>query len=242
METRKGNRHIEIMTWNAQRLTHTLREFRRLGSDTTLIECKRAGSGAHDDVYESITAFANMPEGGTIVLGVEEKAHFHVSGVADSHKLESQIVHKTRNAINPAPMLNFFPIHVEGKEVLVIEVVALSPSEKPARFHHKAYLRQSDGNYVTNSNDLHILQAEALREKQRIAYDSDIVEGTSTAELDLDILAAFIQSARQKSRQLAKITDDTRLLQVAQVTDRFGQLRLGGLYAMGSSRAQRFQR
>lgn len=53
-----------------------------------------------------------MPEGGTLILGVEETT------------------------------------------VLVVEVVPLSPERKSARSKNEAYLRQADGDYPMNDNDL----------------------------------------------------------------------------------------
>ena len=220
-------------TWNPTYVKNVIRELRRFGSDTTLIECKRAGNGAYDDVYESIAAFANMPEGGVLLLGVDEVANFRISGVSNSRKMESEIVDKVRQAIKPAPQLNFFHISVEGRTVLVIEVIALAPHHKPATFRQKAYLRQSDGDYIMNDNDKHMILVEGLHERQRVHYDTEVIVGTDKAELDSSFLSTYLKNARTSNARLAQITNDDQLLQIAGVTDREGQLRLGGLYALG---------
>lgn len=68
-----------------------------------------------------------MPEGGTLILGVEERADFQVLGVRDPAKLESGIADKVRQSIKPAPFLSFDHVSVEETTVLVVEVVPLSP-------------------------------------------------------------------------------------------------------------------
>lgn len=220
-------------SWTPAILQDTLRGLRRFGSDNTLIECKRAGNGVFDDSFESITAFANMPEGGTLLLGIDEVANFHISGVHKSNELESAIANKVRSAIKPSPQLNFFHISLEGATVLAVEVLPLAPRHKPARFKNRAYLRQSDGDYVMNVNDIHMILAEGLHERQREHHDSFIVEGTSVAELDPELKDVYVRNVRSKNTRLAHVSNEDLLLQTAGVTDREGQLRLGGLYSMG---------
>lgn len=221
------------MAWNATHLENVLRDLRRFGSDSTLIECKRAGNGVHDDTLESIAAFANMPEGGTLLLGVEENANFRVTGVDDPASMESDVANRVRQAIKPAPMLNFFPVSLSGRVVLVVEVVPLLPSQKPALFQKKAYLRQSDGDYVMNSNDLRMIHIAALHDRELVHHDVTILKGTSTSELDPNLVEEYLRTVREKNARVATITNDAQLLQVTHVTDSEGQLRLGGLYAMG---------
>lgn len=72
-----------------------------------------------------------MPQGGTIFLGVDENENFTVSGVWDVASLEQSVANQTRNAIEPAPQLNFTPVSVDGRDMLVVEVISLSPLENP---------------------------------------------------------------------------------------------------------------
>jgi ATP-dependent DNA helicase RecG len=45
------------------------------------LEVKRAQKGFPQHLYETISAFANHPEGGVIVLGVDESQQFALTGV-----------------------------------------------------------------------------------------------------------------------------------------------------------------
>ena len=90
------------MAWNSETLTRTVDYLRAFGSDTTLIECKRA-SGGIPKLGPTLCAFANMPEGGTILLGVDEQAGFKITGVSSPAKFEKDITSQNRNSVNPAP-------------------------------------------------------------------------------------------------------------------------------------------
>ena len=221
------------MTWNDVRLAETLAELRAFGDDTTLIECKTAAGGVPEDLGETLCAFANMPQAGTIILGVSERKGFEVTGVQNPAEMEKAVTSVNRTTVQPAPQLTFSHRTVDNKQVVVVEVTPLMPSEKPATFRNKAYLRQADGDYEMNSNDLKMLELSALTENQQTHFDFQTVPGTDTGVLDAEVLNEFIASVRQSRSRVARIDDDTQLLQVTNVTDNQGNIRLGGLYALG---------
>lgn len=221
------------MEWDENLLHKTLKQLRLFGDDTTLIECKRAKEGTPKNLGETLCAFANMPEGGTILLGVDERSGFRVTGVPDPAQLEKSVTSLCRNAVDPAPQVSFTHIKAYGKDVVVVTVYSLQPSEKPARYRGTAYLRQADGDYAMNSNDFRMLQISALHSSERENFDRRVLPGTSIAELDSTLLDTYLRNVRRNSTRLSKIDDDARLLQILNITDSDGNLRLGGLYALG---------
>lgn len=221
------------MSWNEQRLTATLAQLRRFGDDTTLVECKRAAGGLPESLGITICAFANMPQAGVILLGVDERQDFAVVGVARPAQLEKQVAHLSRTAVTPTPQLEFSHLNIDGRAVLVVEVMPLLPQEKPATVKHRAYLRQADGDYEMNSNDLRMLGIAALTENQQPQFDFTVLPGTDTAILDQEVLSGYLKNVRDSRSRLSSIDDDQRLLQMANVTDAQGQVRRAGLYALG---------
>ena len=221
------------MSWNDARLAETLAELRAFGDDTTLVECKTAAGGLPDNIGETLCAFANMPQAGTIILGVSERKGFEVTGVENPAEMEKAIASLNRNTVSPAPQLTFSHHIIDGKHVVVVEIAPLMPSEKPAFFRNKAYLRQADGDYEMNSNDQKMLELSALTEHQQPHFDFQTVPGTDTGVLDPEILKQYITSVRQSRSRVAKIEDDAQLLQVTNVSDNQGNIRLGGLYGLG---------
>lgn len=221
------------MKWDEARLKDELNQLRMFGDDTTLIECKTAQGGLPENIGETLCAFANLPQVGTIILGVSERLGFQVTGVADPAGLEKALVSTNRNAVSPAPQLTFYHLTLEGKHVIVAEVTPLLDSEKPALYQNQAWIRQGDGDYAMNANDLRMLQISALTSPQSNNFDARILEGTDVTELDADAVQGFLETTRRSRSRLSQIEDDTRLLQIANVTDAEGNLRLGGLYALG---------
>ncbi len=220
------------MAWNLETLTRTVDYLRAFGSDTTLIECKRAAGGT-PKLGPTLCAFANMPEGGTILLGVDEQAGFEITGVSNPAKLEKAVASQNRNSVSPAPALEFERIQADDQVVVAVTVKPLLPSQKPAIHNGVAYLRQADGDYQMNSNDLRMIQIAALTGTECEQFDMQIIPGTSIEELDPQLVKTFLTNARRRSGRLRKTEDDKQLLQMVNVLDSEGNLRLAGLYALG---------
>ena len=176
------------MTWTSQRIRATLSDMRAFGDDFTLVEVKEAAEGLPENLPETVCAFANMPQGGTVLLGVSQRQNFAVTGIA--------------------------------------------PSQKPAEYRGKAYLRQADGDYRMNSNDHRMIDVEALHDSERVAYDLVSVPGTSIADLDPELLPRYLVSIRASSRRLKNATDED-ICRLVSVTTPTGELTTAGLYALG---------
>ena len=196
------------MTWTEGQLRETLSQLRAFGDDTTLVECKTAGGGVPKNIGETLCAFANMPQSGAILLGVSERRGFEVTGVDDPAQMEKKVTSVNRAAVKPAPQLEFTHLSLEGKNVVVVEVTPLLPSEKPANYDGKPYLRQADGDYVMNSNDLKMLELSALAERQQAHFDFESVPGTDADVLDGEVLTGYLKAVRGLS--LIHISEPTR--------------------------------
>lgn len=221
------------MTWTEGQLRETLSQLRAFGDDTTLVECKTAGGGVPESIGETLCAFANMPQSGAILLGVSERRGFEVTGVDHPAQMEKKVTSVNRAAVKPAPQLEFTHLSLEGKNVVVVEVTPLLPSEKPANYDGKPYLRQADGDYVMNCNDLKMLELSALAERQQSHFDFESVPGTDADVLDGEVLTGYLKAVRGSRSRISKIDDDAQLLQVTNVTNSEGNVRFGGLYALG---------
>ncbi len=72
-------------------MARTLGDLARLGNDNYRFEIKKARGGMPQSLHETISAFANG-EGGTVLLGVDEKASFAVSGLVDPESIRDSFV------------------------------------------------------------------------------------------------------------------------------------------------------
>lgn len=221
------------MSWDLATLQATLDELRAFGDDTTTIECKRAAKDMPESIGESLSAFANMPDGGVILLGVDEKAGFATTGVSNPADMQKKIANFCRQTVKPSPQLEFSHVTIDGADVVIVEVSPLLPSQRPAMYGGKPYLRQADGDYVMNANDLRLIKISALHESERQDFDFKILDGTDTKQLDQALIKQFLSNVRSRSSRRRKIEDDALLLEITNITDAEGNLRLAGLYALG---------
>lgn len=67
-----------------------LAELRHAGDDGAQIEAKRAKSGFLQSLWENVSAFADTT-GGFVLLGVEQRGGFQVTGVDDASSIASRL-------------------------------------------------------------------------------------------------------------------------------------------------------
>lgn len=89
------------MTWTSSQLREGLSLLRVRRGDSASIEVKRAAGGLPQNCPETICAFANMPAGGTLILGADEAQGFRIIGISDPAAYEAGLVSQARNAITP---------------------------------------------------------------------------------------------------------------------------------------------
>lgn len=219
--------------WNSERLEATLATMRRRGGDSATVEVKRAHGGLPKDIGSTLSAFANMPDGGTIILGADEGENFAITGLEDPVAIEQKIVDIARKAISPSPYLSTEIIESpEGKKVLIAEVAPLRVIDKPALWKGKAYLRQADGDYAMHEHELRMLEVEKLHSTERIEYDKEELTETNPDDLVPTLTHAYLAAARQRSPRLAEL-DDNQILRLTGVVGARGKLTMAGLYALG---------
>ncbi|KAB1946291.1 MAG: RNA-binding domain-containing protein [Brevibacterium sp.] len=212
-------------------LNAVLDDLRVQRGDTTDIEVKRSAKELPRDIGATISAFANMPSGGLLILGVDEASDFSISGVSDPATIEAGIVSVTRSTVSPPPQLTTETIHYDGIAVVMVRVASLPAQDKPARYKGEAYLRQADGDYVMSPTDIHMLEVTRLNDVERIQYDAESVPGTSPDDLDDDLTTAFLNRARNTKR--LRDQDDLSVLKQLAIVTHSNELTVAGLYALG---------
>ncbi|GAA1350159.1 RNA-binding domain-containing protein [Falsarthrobacter nasiphocae] len=220
------------MTWTVDRLTEALAALRIHRGDSTHLELKRAAGGLPQSCAETICAFANMPRGGTIVLGVDEARGLEVTGVEDPARLAQGLAAQARTAVNPSPHVEIETLVVDGRPVVIADVVPLPLTERPAETRGRAYLRQADGDYPMQPHELRMIEVQKLHADEAVHYDRTPVNGQTADDLDPGILADYLSEVRRSNPRL-RDEDDAAILRQTGVTTASGSLTLAGLYAMG---------
>ncbi|MEZ5087203.1 MAG: ATP-binding protein [Tessaracoccus sp.] len=220
------------MSWNADAVKALLESLRIRRGDSTQVEVKRASGGLPENLATTLCAFANMPDGGTILLGIDETDDFAVTGVDNAASMESGVVNQSRAKVVPAPLLRTSTIEVESKQVVVVEVLPLRLVDRPATVDGRAYLRQADGDFVMHEHELRMIEVEKVLISTPQDYDRQVVDGLTMDDLVPELIDDYLKTARQRDRRLAA-RSDAEILRRTGVLVASGAPTLAGLYALG---------
>lgn len=212
-----------------------LAHLRSLGNDHSTCEVKRAQGGLPATVWETLSAFANA-QGGTLILGVDEKQGFSVVGVRDPGQIESQLGAVCED-LEPKVRADIQTIAIEGKHVVVAEIPPTPRDQRPC---HKRSLgpwagsryRVADGDRKLTDYEVSVLLAN--RTEQR--FDVAPVAHASPDDLDATALTGFLNRIREIKGSIFTRMGDLECLKMLNVlTAHEGRLvpTLAGLLAFG---------
>lgn len=220
------NRHVIV---DLNDLTEALARLALEGGDCLEIEAKTFSEYSRSALGPTLSAFANLPGGGTILLGVSEDP-VSVVGVQDPHKLQQTLVSQARQGFSTEIAVDTHTITVEGKTVIAANVQEAPVNSKPCRWKETgaAYLRQYDGDYRMSQQE----EQQLLLRHQRPRQDSVAVPGTSVDSLDKDLVQHFLRAVRTGSTALSGQSDTEVLLNLNILTED-GEATRAGLYALG---------
>lgn len=202
------------------------------GGDTTSIEAKTFSKYSSAQMGPTMCAFANMPEGGVVLMGVSEQGGINVVGVDDVNSLLKSAASQARNGFSVPILIDPHAFDLDGKIVGVVNVAGANTNDKPVRWKkdRKAYLRQYDGDYQMSPSEEQML----LFRHHRPNADAQPVPGSSLRDLDSDLVKRYLASVRETTPRLVSESDEAVLYYTGVVADRESEeLSVAGLYALG---------
>ena len=211
-------------------LTRVLATLRTQGSDTQEYEAKAAHGGLPESIASTLSAFANTPGGGTLLLGIDEAAGFQITGVYDAVECQQAVVNIARHALRPPISISTEVVSVDAKDVVLVYVPEADRSLKPVRVIRsgQAYLRLYDGDYRLSEREEQILLAQRGHPRD----DEQPVTDAGIADLDPAAVASYIARRRGGSQRFAPMSDTEILTRTGVLTDDSHPTR-AGLLALG---------
>lgn len=197
-----------------EELVSLLERLRRVGHDLREVEVKRAERRLPEELWKTLSAFANSAGGGVILFGIDEAAGFNIVGVADPAKLQADLASLCDRMEPPLrPIVDIY--EVDGRSVVVAEIPEVPPEQKPCYYRpagltHGSYIRIADGDRRLTEYEIQLF----LSWRQRSRYDRSPVVGKTVKDLNPDRLSAFIEHVRRKSQAPYRQWDDHKLLTV----------------------------
>ncbi len=207
---------------------------REAGTDSVSVEVKSAERALPDSMASSLSALANLPGGGRVILGLDERTGFRPVGLRDPEALKAGLASLARQALVPPLALTLHDAEVDGERVVVADVPECPPAVKPCTVARtgKAYLRGFDGDYEISD----VERAGYLAARTAPAFDRNAVRGSTKADLEPDLLAMWLANVRSRDPGgLGRFSDDDELLRRAGVTTSTEPpaLTVAGLFALG---------
>jgi len=206
-----------------------IHELRNAGGDTAHIEVKSALRGFPDSVMETLSAFANTPEGGEIIFGLDESEGFTATGVYDPQLCQQAVVNMARHGLLPAMAITTEIATLDGTTVVIAHVPEADRTLKPVKVRKSglAYLRQYDGDYAISE-----LEEQAfIADRGQPTFDEVPVERASITDLDATAVQKYLAERRLVSPTLAAMTDDDVLLRTGVIVE--GHPTVSGLLSLG---------
>ena len=223
-------------------LASIVQGLRAQGGDTVDIEAKSGAGGVPDSLTSSLSALANLPGGGLIILGLNESLNFAAVPLSDIAALKQALAAKSR-AFVPPVLLKFFDAQdsvIDGIQVIAARVAECPVSAKPCRVagSGKAYIRAWDGDY-----EMTVLEERAfLTQREHPHFDQQPVPGARRADLDPDLVALWTATVKELDRQgLGRFDADEQLVRGG-VIKADGTPTVAGTLALGTHPQQFFPR
>ncbi len=226
----------------SEELIAVIQELRTFATDLHHVEAKAARGGFPERLWRTISAFANVPGGGILILGLDESSGFASVGVGDPRKAMQDLASICDQMVPPVrPLIGLH--EVDGGSLVVAEIPETSLGEKPCYYSgagltNGAFIRVADGDRRLTQYEVQVMRASRGQPQD----DREPVAGTSTKDLDPDLTSAFFQRLRRARLALRSASDEEILKTVGALVDWEGSyvLTLGGLLALGRDPQRHF--
>ncbi|MFI6065283.1 ATP-binding protein [Micromonospora sp. NPDC051227] len=223
---------------DVEQVENLLLFLRTFGSDDVNIEAKRSETKLPESVAETLSAFSNTPDGGILLLGVDESTNFAVTGVADPGKIQADLSSAARDRLTPPLQPVVGMVEVEGKPVVFAEVPELSRDQKPCYITSKgvnrgSYIRIGDGDRRLTSEEVQQL----ISDRGQPRFDHEVVSDAEISDLDQHGINSLLARVRVSNSRIFVDESDEAVLKMLGVIKRApdGGMRptLAGILSLG---------
>ena len=147
-------------------LDNLLSELRAAGSDHQWVEAKKARGGLPQDLWKSLSAFAN-DGGGLVLLGVDEgRRAFDITGLEDAGATAALLQSLPGQAEPPLRPAIATVVHTSGV-VLAAHIPIVPQAQQPCHFPHHGDVHQTSYIRVGDA-DMDLKPAEVDADPRRV--------------------------------------------------------------------------
>lgn len=201
----------------SEELFELLEKIQKMRCETNMLELKSAELGCPKRLYDTLSAFSNQDEGGTIVFGIKEEDDYKEVGVYDVNDLQKKI---NEQALQMEPVVRPLMTVAEknGHFFVSAEIPGLDLSERPCFYRGHGRIKGSFiriGDSDEQMTEYEIYSYDAFRKK----YQDDIraVQRATLTSLDAAAVNLYIEKLKHGKPNLANL-DDSEICELMSVT------------------------
>lgn len=199
-------------------LQEILQNLQHFGAEAPGVEAKRARDELPRRIWETLSAFANTPGGGVLLLGVDETSRYSVTGVSQPAKLQADLASLCADQMDPPlrPLIQLW--ERDGHTIVSAEVPELPREQKPCYYRgaglpNGAFIRVGDGDRKLNPYEVQAL----FDSRGQPHYDAEPVEGSTLGDLDHALIEPMLRRFRERDGAPYRDWPDERILRTLRV-------------------------
>lgn len=222
-------------------LADIVENLRRVGGDHVDVEVKASQKELPKKLWHTLSAFANTPGGGVLLLGLAETNNFAAVGVDDPKQVQQHLADLCSQMVPPLrPQIR--PHLFEGRTIIVAEFPEIDRAQKPCYYAgsghlNGSFIRVADGNRQLTNYEVQLLIASRGQPQD----DREALPAASLKALDQSKVRGLLRAIRQRGKRLANKSDEEILRSLGVLVPHEQRLvpSVAGLLALGE-RPQEF--
>lgn len=183
-----------------------------IASELSDLEFKTAASNIPNDIWRSISAFANRRGGGLIVFGVDEKQN-SITGCRNIQEMQTKLTEIFNDKMSFILRPEYHVVEMDSKTILAINIPECPKDYMPCYFKpvglpNGAYIREGNTSRKITDNEFRTYVATS----KEFQFDLSEARGSSKEELSIKkIISLLEQSELRLNRGAEHIVNDTVL-------------------------------
>lgn len=183
-------------------LIQKIEEAIRIKSELQDLEFKKAYDCAPDDIWKSISSFANNKDGGYIVLGVNEVNNFSIDGCNNIQGIQNTINEICANKMNYGIRASIKILKLNQRDIICVYIPQCKKENMPCFYRS---VGPFGGSYIRVGNTSRKMTDDEVRShisnSKDFSYDKTEAPDLKLNDLDTDKIRTFLNFTDDKTKR-----------------------------------------
>ena len=198
-----------------QEIKEKIKKAIKFEAESDTLEFKKSKNNL-PKIYDTISSFSNT-RGGLIVLGIDEKDNFKITGVENINEIQNKISEICTQKMYPPIRPIITQIDYENKKLLVVEILELKQIEKPCYYipngiEKGSYIRVGDNDQKMTKYEIYALQSY----KSGVNEDLKSVKRAEVQDFDEEKLNKYLNVIKKEKPKFSK-KDKNGILKISNI-------------------------